>query len=88
MVICPGNVPLVDLAGYYSMASVYVQPSYYEGFGLPVLEAMSCGTPVICGRNGSLPEVAGKAATYVDTQNVALLAKALVTFIKENPNRR
>lgn len=50
-------------------AKVYVQPSIYEGFGLPVLEAMACGTPVICGKNSSLPEIAGDAATYTDILN-------------------
>lgn len=55
-------------------AKVYVQPSIYEGFGLPVLEAMACGTPVICGRNSSLPEIAGDAATYADVTNPADLA--------------
>ncbi len=61
VVICPGNVPLADLAGFYSMASVYVQPSYYEGFGLPVLEAMACGCPVVCTNTSSLKEIAGPA---------------------------
>lgn len=52
----------VDLAAIYALATVYVQPSLYEGFGLPVLEAMQCRTPVVCSRGGSLPEVVGDAA--------------------------
>jgi glycosyltransferase involved in cell wall biosynthesis len=47
-IIRPGKVSLNELACIYSLASVYVQPSYYEGFGLPVLEAMVCGCPVVC----------------------------------------
>jgi glycosyltransferase involved in cell wall biosynthesis len=61
MVIRPGNVPLDELACFYSLASVYVQPSYYEGFGLPVLEAMACGCPVVCTNTSSLKEIAGPA---------------------------
>jgi glycosyltransferase involved in cell wall biosynthesis len=61
VVICPGNVPIEDLAGFYSAASVYVQPSHYEGFGLPVLEAMGCGCPVVCANTSSLQEIAGPA---------------------------
>ncbi len=61
VVITPGNVPLDELAGFYSMASVYVQPSHYEGFGLPVLEAMACGCPVVCTNTSSLKEIAGPA---------------------------
>jgi glycosyltransferase involved in cell wall biosynthesis len=61
VVIAPGNVPIEDLAGFYSTASVYVQPSYYEGFGLPVLEAMICGCPVVCTNTSSLKEIAGPA---------------------------
>src|SRR3989344_1034581 len=49
-------------AYYYSLASVFVYPSFFEGFGLPVLEAMSCGTPVVTSANSSMPEVAGDAA--------------------------
>ena len=63
-------------------AKVYVQPSIYEGFGLPVLEAMACGTPVICGDNSSLPEVAGDAATYVDVTNPSDLADKILNVKK------
>jgi glycosyltransferase involved in cell wall biosynthesis len=61
VVICPGSVPIEDLAGLYSMAAVYVQPSHYEGFGLPVLESMACGCPVVCANTSSLKEIAGPA---------------------------
>lgn len=58
--------PNKDLVALYCGATVYVQPSFYEGFGLPVLEAMACGTPVVSSNAASLPEVAGNAAVFVD----------------------
>jgi glycosyltransferase involved in cell wall biosynthesis len=61
-----GFVPAVDLAAVYSLARVYLQLSFYEGFGLPVLEAMACGCPVVAGETGSLPEIGGEAAIFVD----------------------
>ena len=57
-----GYVDEQDLAALYSAASVFVYPSYYEGFGLPILEAMSCGTPVITSNTSSMPEISGDAA--------------------------
>jgi alpha-1,3-rhamnosyl/mannosyltransferase len=60
-IVRPGNVDMNDLCSIYSGASVYVQPSYYEGFGLPVLEAMKCGSPVVCTNTSSLKEIAGPA---------------------------
>ncbi|MBI4099495.1 glycosyltransferase family 4 protein [Candidatus Microgenomates bacterium] len=75
----PGFVPAADLVKLYNQAKVYVQPSIYEGFGLPVLEAMSCGTPVVCGRSGSLSEIAGAGATYADVTSVDDLAQKIAT---------
>lgn len=63
-------------------ARVYVQPSIYEGFGLPVLEAMACGTPVVCGKNSSFPEIAGDAATYADVTNINDLADKILKIKK------
>lgn len=73
-----------QLAALYSAASVLVQPSTYEGFGLPVLEAMQLGTPVIATQTSSLPEVAGDAALYVDPENDVELA-AMITQIMTDP---
>lgn len=70
-------VPDEDLAGLYSGAEAFVFPSLYEGFGFPVLEAMACGTPVICSDTSSLPEVAGDAALRVNPLDTAALAAAI-----------
>ncbi len=61
-----------ELAAIYSGAVAYVQPSLYEGFGLPVLEAMQCRTPVVCSNQGSLPEVAGDHAVYTEPEAESL----------------
>ncbi|MFH1476651.1 MAG: glycosyltransferase family 1 protein [Verrucomicrobiota bacterium] len=65
------------LANEYQDADVFVQPSWFEGFGLPVLEAFACGTPVICSNKGSLPEVAGGAALTVQPQDIIGLTEAM-----------
>lgn len=61
-----GFVSNEDLVAIYNLATLFIMPSFYEGFGLPVLEAMSCGCPVITTKKGSLPEIAENAAYYVD----------------------
>lgn len=65
-----GNLEKDELAAFYNLASAYVQPSFYEGFGLPVLEAFACGVPVVCSNGGSLPEVGGDAALFFNPQNL------------------
>ena len=76
-VVFAGPVSEADLPALYSGAMLFVFPSLYEGFGLPVLEAMACGTPVVCSNTSSLPEVAGNAALLVEPQDVTALADAL-----------
>jgi glycosyltransferase involved in cell wall biosynthesis len=76
-ILVSGYVPEADKAALLSGADVFAYPSRYEGFGLPVLEAMACGTPVVTTTGGSLPEVAGDAATLVDPGDDAALAAAL-----------
>lgn len=76
-----GFVPDVDLVNIYNLASVYCQPSFAEGFGLPVLEAMACGTPVACSKTHSLPEIAGSAAIYFDPANVDSITWSLKSLL-------
>ncbi len=76
-VFFPGFIPDRELPNLYNLADVFVYPSLYEGFGLPVLEAMACGTPVVTSQVSSMPEVAGDAALFVDPRDVASIAQAL-----------
>lgn len=82
-VIFPGYVPTEALPWWYRAAEVFVYPSRFEGFGLPVLEAMACGTPVITSDASALPEVAGDAALLVPPDDVAGLADALLRTLTE-----
>jgi glycosyltransferase involved in cell wall biosynthesis len=72
-----GFVETEELVNIYNLATVYVQPSIYEGFGLPVLEAMSSGTPVICAKNSSLAEIGGRAPEYINDPNSDEIASAI-----------
>ena len=72
-----GPVQDNDLPALYGGTELFVFPSEYEGFGLPVLEAMACGAPVVCSNRSSLPEIAGDAALLCDPHDVAALARAL-----------
>jgi len=77
--------PLTDkeLPELYNGADLFVFPSLYEGFGLPVLEAMACGTPVVTSNTSSLPEVAGEAALLVDPTDVEALANAMIRVLAD-----
>ena len=76
-VIFPGYVPQEDLRFWYNAATMLVYPSFFEGFGLPVLEAMACGTPVITSNLSSLPEVAGDAAQLINPNDHEALTQAM-----------
>jgi glycosyltransferase involved in cell wall biosynthesis len=76
-VIFPGFAPAEELPWWYRGAELFVYPSLFEGFGLPVLEAMACGTPTITSRASSLPEVAGDGAILVNPEEVGELADAM-----------
>ena len=76
-----GHVPIEDLADLYSAAACLVFPSRYEGFGLPPLEAMACGCPVVAYRNSSLPGVLGDAATLVPDGDARALGEAAATVL-------
>lgn len=69
-IIRPGDLDLEELVSIYNRATLYIQPSLYEGFGLPLIEAFSCGTPVISSNRGSLMEIGGDAAVYFDPTNL------------------
>ena len=73
----PGYVPMSDLPAVYSAATAAIMPSVYEGFGLPILEAMACGTPVLSSEASSLPELGGDAAAWFDPYNVQEMADAI-----------
>ena len=86
-VIFTGFVADADLRALYSGARVYVCPSLYEGFGFTVLEAMACGTPVVCSSSTSLPEVAGKAALYFDSHKPEEMAVQIVRGFSDDTVR-
>jgi glycosyltransferase involved in cell wall biosynthesis len=83
-----GYVDERDLAALYSAATVFVYPSFYEGFGLPNLEAMSCGTPVITSNTSSMPEIGGAAALYFDPHDVRQLTSLLLEVIEDENLRK
>jgi len=83
-----GFVDDADLPALYAAADLFAFPSLYEGFGIPVLEAMGCGTPVVTADNSSLPEVAGDAAMLVDALDVEALADALWRLIDDGALRQ
>jgi glycosyltransferase involved in cell wall biosynthesis len=72
-----GFIPTEDVVALYNTAVVFVMPSIYEGFGLPVIEAMQCGSPVVTTKGGSLAEVAGEAAYFVDGNDIASLTNGI-----------
>ena len=76
-VVCIGQVRDAQLPTLYTGAAAYVQPSVWEGFGLPVLEAMACGTPVMCSDTPALVEVTGPAAVHFPARDVTAMAAAL-----------
>jgi glycosyltransferase involved in cell wall biosynthesis len=78
-----GYVPAADLANWYARASIFAFPSLDEGFGMPVLEAMAAGTPVIASNRSALPEVAGDAAWLVNPEDTEELAGALVALTQD-----
>ena len=83
-----GYVPAEDLPVIYNLGEFFVFPSIYEGFGLPVIEAMACGTPVITSNTSSLLEIASDAAETVDPHDVEALAAALVKLATSADQRR
>jgi glycosyltransferase involved in cell wall biosynthesis len=83
-----GRIPDEDLAAVYCSATFFVYPSLYEGFGLPPLEAMQCGVPVLTSNTSSLPEVVGDAGLMVDPTDRAALAQAMLRLFRDAELRR
>lgn len=82
-----GFVEKKDLVALYNAATIFTMPSLYEGFGLPVLEAMSCGCPVVTSKEGSIPEVASDAAFYVDAYNVSSISEGIMKIFSDDKLR-
>jgi len=82
-----GYVPFEDLPAIYSLAEVFVYPSMYEGFGLPVIEAMACGVPVVTGGTGALAEIGGGAVEGLDRIEPDALGRALVALARSRDRR-
>lgn len=87
-IILTGYVPDEDLAPLYSGAIAFLYPSLYEGFGLPPLEAMQCGTPVITSNNSSLPEVVGDAAVMIDPRDEDAICQAMLDICNDEGLRQ
>src|SRR6266436_4701088 len=86
-VVLTGFVPTADLPKLYRGAHVFLMGSKYEGFGLPLLEAMSCGCAVVCSNGGSLAEVAGAGAVLVDPDNAAIMGQAVARLLCDPSER-
>jgi len=83
-----GYVPPEELRYWYSAATIFIYPSLYEGFGLPLLEAMACETPVITSNCSALPEVAGDAAVLVEPTDPLAIAAAIQSLVMDEERRR
>jgi glycosyltransferase involved in cell wall biosynthesis len=79
----PGFVPDADLPALYNLADLFAFPSHYEGFGLPLLEALACGTPALATDVSSLPEIAGDAAYLVPADDDEALVAGLVHLLSD-----
>jgi glycosyltransferase involved in cell wall biosynthesis len=86
-VLFTGYVPMDHIPLFMNGAELFVFPSLYEGFGLPVLEAMSCGTPVVSSNRSSIPEIVGSAGVLVDPTNIQELADRIISLLR-NPEER
>jgi glycosyltransferase involved in cell wall biosynthesis len=86
-VMFTGQIREQDKAPLYSAAQVFVFPSLYEGFGMPVLEAMACGAAVVTSNSSALPEVAGDTAVLVDPDRTDAIGEAILGLLRD-PARR
>ena len=86
-IIFPGFVPDEEIPKFYNLAELFLFPSIYEGFGIPILEAMACGCPVITSMTGCAPEVAGGAGVLVDPYDPDDIAYSIKRIV-EDPTYR
>ena len=87
-IIFPGFIDAQDLPDFYRGAELFVLPSYFEGFGLPVLESMACGTPVITSTAASLPEVSGPHTPHFDPADSVAMKDAMIQALGNENNRK
>ena len=83
-----GYVPDEEMAALYSAAELFSFPSLYEGFGIPVIEAQACGTPVLTSRNSALPEVGGDGAIYVNAWDIGDICRGMLTVLEDREMAR
>lgn len=88
VVLLPGFIADEDLPALYSAAELFAFPSLYEGFGLPILEAQACGTPVLTADNSCLPEAGGAGALYVQAEDVTSIAEGLHQLVQDKTLRQ
>lgn len=86
-VIFPGFIDDADLPTLYRAADFFAYPSLYEGFGLPIVEAMACGTPVLTGNNSCLPEAGGDGALYVEAEDLESIADGIIKLASDTQLR-
>ncbi len=77
------GVPFADLPALYNGALLLILPSFHEGFGMPALEAMACGTPVVVAQRGALPEVVGEAGVYIDPEDIDTIAVGIQRLLSD-----
>ena len=87
-VLLLGWLPFEDVPSIYRASEAFVFPTLHEGFGLPIIEAMACGVPVVCSNREPLLEVAGDAALFVDPLSPAEIAKAVISVVTDMPIRQ
>lgn len=86
-IIRVGKIEKEDLVSILNLATLYIQPSIYEGFGLPILQAFACGLPVLAANSGSLPEVGGDAAVYFSPENLNQFKSSLLGLLHDKSLR-
>lgn len=83
-----GWVPQEDLVAFYNLADLFVHPSFYEGFGLPLIEAMACGCPVVSSNGGAVPEIVDDAALLIDPNSPHEMSEAILRVLTESDLRQ